>query len=63
VDELIRALRPGTNAALDLEERTEAELDRMKARYQKLAEDSLTAGKPQDDAPRSPNRRHVQKPA
>jgi low affinity Fe/Cu permease len=37
VDELIRAMKGAQNALLDLEELDEAELDRIRARYEKLA--------------------------
>ena len=38
LDELIRAVKGAHNALLDLEELEEAELDRIHARYEKLAE-------------------------
>lgn len=38
LDELIRAVEGAHNALLDIEELTEAELDRIKARYEQLAE-------------------------
>lgn len=38
VDELIRAVEGAHNALLDLEELNEQELDRIKARYEKLAQ-------------------------
>jgi len=37
LDELIRAVEGAHNALLDLEELTESELDRIKARYEELA--------------------------
>lgn len=40
LDELIRAVEGAHNALLDLEELTEIELDRIKARYQELARHS-----------------------
>jgi low affinity Fe/Cu permease len=38
LDELIRALDPADNALLDLEELEEAEIDRIRAYYESLAE-------------------------
>ena len=38
LDELIRALEGAHNAFLDIEELTEADLDRIRARYEKLAQ-------------------------
>src|SRR5574341_619164 len=40
LDELIRAVRGAHNAFLDLEELTEEDLDRIKKRYEQLAEQS-----------------------
>src|SRR5688572_11652635 len=40
LDELIRATRGAQNALLDLEELEEEELDRIKASYEKIAEQS-----------------------
>jgi len=40
LDELIRAVRGAQNALLDLEELDEAELDRIRNRYEKLAQDA-----------------------
>ena len=37
LDELIRATKAATNSLLDIEELTEAELDRIKARFERLA--------------------------
>jgi len=38
LDELIRAVEGAHNALLDIEELTEADLDRIRVRYQKLAQ-------------------------
>ncbi len=38
LDELIRAIQGAHNALLDLEELTEADLDRLRARYEELAQ-------------------------
>ncbi len=40
LDELIRAVEGAHNALLDLEELTESELDRLKARYEDLAREA-----------------------
>jgi low affinity Fe/Cu permease len=37
LDELIRATKAATNSLLDIEELSEAELDRIKARFERLA--------------------------
>ena len=49
LDELIRANQGAHNALLDLEEIEEAQLDKFRARYQRLAADAR-AGKPKGKA-------------
>jgi low affinity Fe/Cu permease len=43
LDELIRVMEGAHNALLDLEEMEEAELDRMRAKYQRLAQQARAA--------------------
>jgi low affinity Fe/Cu permease len=40
LDELLRDVEGAHNALLDIEELSEEELDRIKARYEKLAQDA-----------------------
>lgn len=50
LDELIRATKDARNTLLDIEELTEEELDRMKARFEKLARTAraeLNVGRPE----------------
>jgi low affinity Fe/Cu permease len=62
LDELIRATKAATNSLLDIEELSEAELDQIKARFERLArkarEDSSTGGaesiSPDNAAPEIP---------
>jgi low affinity Fe/Cu permease len=54
LDELIRATQGAHNALLDLEELEEKQLDRFRARYEKMAERArrdLEAGLPDTDCP------------
>lgn len=54
LDELIRTNKEAHNALLDLEELTEDELDRIRVRYEKLAEkarEDLRKGKPDTGSP------------
>ena len=54
LDELIRATQGAHNALLDLEELDEAQLDRFRARYERLAREARTAassGKPDTGSP------------
>jgi low affinity Fe/Cu permease len=54
LDELIRAMTGAHNALLDLEELEERDLDRIRATYEKLAEqarDELAQGKIDTDCP------------
>jgi len=58
LDELIRATKAATNSLLDIEELSEEELDRIKARFERLARkarDKSVASPPQsvrqDDSP------------
>ena len=44
LDELIRATKPAHKALLDIEELTEAQLDEIKARFEKLAQKARKAG-------------------
>ncbi|MDR3460347.1 MAG: low affinity iron permease family protein [Verrucomicrobiae bacterium] len=49
LDELIRATKEAQNSLLDIEELSEADLDRIKARFERLARkarDESTAGQP-----------------
>jgi low affinity Fe/Cu permease len=55
LDELIRATEGGQNALLDLEEADEAELDRIRRDYRRLAERARSKnrrGAPDSDVPR-----------
>ena len=56
LDELIRALEGADNALLDLEELEDEELDRMRADYEKLAQQDRTVLKRRDRKPRSKGR-------
>ena len=56
LDELIRALEGADNALLDLEELEDEELDRMRADYEKLAQQARTVLKRRDRKPRSKGR-------
>ena len=54
LDELIRVTRGAHNALLDLEELSQADLDRMRGRYEALAREarhSIDAGSPDTDTP------------
>ncbi len=54
LDELIRVMEGAHNALLDLEELEEAELDRMRAKYQRLAQqarEALAQGRSDTGAP------------
>ncbi len=54
LDELIRAVKGAHNALLDLEELPQAELDRLRARYEALARearDALRRGRRDTDTP------------
>ena len=58
LDELIRAIEGAHNALLELEELDQAELDRIKAEYRKLAEKArkdLKKGKTDTDVPEVKN--------
>lgn len=57
LDELIRAVEGAHNALLDLEELTEEDLDRLRARYEELAQaarERLRRGEPDTDRPEVP---------
>jgi low affinity Fe/Cu permease len=58
LDELIRATKEAHNSLLDIEELSEAELDRIKARFERLARnarDESIAGQPQAAVIAQPN--------
>jgi low affinity Fe/Cu permease len=57
LDELIRSMTGAHNAVLDLEELTEGELERMRNRYERLAEEAreeLRRGQSDTDSPTLP---------
>ena len=54
LDEIIRAMEGAHNAYLDLEELTEADLEKLRAQFERLAQearDALHRGRPDTDSP------------
>jgi low affinity Fe/Cu permease len=54
LDELIRATKEARNTLLDIEELSEAELDRIKARFERLARKARAESSPGPTGPVSP---------
>lgn len=62
LDELIRATKSARNTLLNIEELSEEELDRIKARFELLAQRARTEPDPEDQSPVKPGPRETDTP-